>query len=94
MEQSGGEHGTSSQYQFEMKHLGVACEECAEANRDYTRAWRIRTHRVDHIKVPIVMLHEMTAQRAGLEKVMGRHLGALTAHAIATRKDESEAGEV
>lgn len=85
-------HGTTAQFQKEIKLQGWACELCTQANRDYLRSWRIRTGRLDTIKVPITLLRDLclAETRETHELVLVSALGPLTARAILEGDDVAD----
>jgi len=87
-------HGTTAQFQKEMKLRGWACESCTQANRDYIRSWRIRTGRLEVVKVPITLIRSLclVETRVDHQPILASVLGPMTAQAIleGERDEDSE----
>lgn len=70
-------HGTPAGYQRDMKINGSACQACSEANRDYVRAWRIRTGRTGGMNLTtevmrqLMLTEDLGERRAVLNTLVG-----------------------
>lgn len=85
-------HGTPANYQREMKIEGRACHECSDANRDYTRAWRIRSRRTRALNLSVETVRALveTADPAACRALLADLVGPRTTAAVLGEPEPEE----